>query len=380
MFAGDGTGMTDDGKLWRNGKLIPLRDLCEKFKELEDAEYNFSALKANKNGVYLIQAQGPTGQTLTKLLIPVRFKLRDFNNFARGWDDTNPRSPWTSCGVNRKKADGTDWPNSLIGVIIPGCTAELGSLLELVQYVPPAGGDTYVTLANQTIQGQQTLFDIQGIKATPASGCAIIVREKAHHENRSNPLNVHVFPPRVIKFQVYTASPSATAPPGFVATVDQIKTVLSTTYNEQANIKFEELQPDVIPVNNITGIFNPDGSLTDTNGKLLGAKIGQIYPAKHLKIMLINSLVTAKANDPDPVSVSDFKVDWAVVETSVPADVCSHETGHALNLRHSPVLAKAPDGGHPLMYFLQANTLWIRREDWKIANDEAIDARYGNGN
>lgn len=37
LFAGDGTAITADGKLWRNGKFIPLRDLCPKAGELLDA-------------------------------------------------------------------------------------------------------------------------------------------------------------------------------------------------------------------------------------------------------------------------------------------------------------------------------------------------------
>ncbi|MEO5715938.1 MAG: hypothetical protein ABIT37_20835, partial [Luteolibacter sp.] len=65
LFAGDGTAMTDDGKLWRNGKLIPLRELCAKYKELEDEGYSLFPLKANKDGIYLIQAQDPQGGVKT---------------------------------------------------------------------------------------------------------------------------------------------------------------------------------------------------------------------------------------------------------------------------------------------------------------------------
>lgn len=55
-FAGDGTAMSSDGKIWINGKLIPMRDLCPKFGELLDDGYNLLPLKGNKHGVYLIQA------------------------------------------------------------------------------------------------------------------------------------------------------------------------------------------------------------------------------------------------------------------------------------------------------------------------------------
>ncbi|MEO8616437.1 MAG: hypothetical protein ABI600_14935 [Luteolibacter sp.] len=79
VLSPDGTGMTSDGKLWRNGKLKPLRELCEKFKELEDDGYSMLPLKANKNGVYLIQAQGPNGEQKALLLLPVEIKA-----FKRG--------------------------------------------------------------------------------------------------------------------------------------------------------------------------------------------------------------------------------------------------------------------------------------------------------
>ena len=72
LFAGDGTGMTSDGKLWRNGKLIPLRDLSAKYKELEDAGYSMFPLKANKGGTYLIQAHNPPGTVKTFLATPIR--------------------------------------------------------------------------------------------------------------------------------------------------------------------------------------------------------------------------------------------------------------------------------------------------------------------
>ena len=73
LLAPDGTGMTSDGKLWRNGKLIPMRDLSAKWKELEDdGDYDLLPLKANKSGTYLIQAFDDTQTDLkTFILLPV---------------------------------------------------------------------------------------------------------------------------------------------------------------------------------------------------------------------------------------------------------------------------------------------------------------------
>lgn len=289
--------------------------------------------------------------------------------------------------MNRKKADGTDWPNSLIQVNIPGCTAELGNLLEIVQ-APVAGDTDYVNLTNQTIQGIVTIPNIQGAAATPAGGCKIIVWEKANHANKSSPLNVHVFPPHVVKFQVYRASPTAAPEPGFAATVAQIKTELNTTYNEQANIKFQELQADVVNVLNITGVFNPDGSLPEANADALLTKIRVVNPANHLRIILVKDIALIPGHD--PAGFSAFKEDWAVVEADVSQlDVYSHETGHSFDMttvalpppdgtKHEAPTAKAPNGGIPLMNHSNGGTRWIRQRDWRTANAEAAAIRYGN--
>lgn len=42
LMAGDGTGITSNNKIWRNGKLIPLRDLCPGIGELLDQGYQIS--------------------------------------------------------------------------------------------------------------------------------------------------------------------------------------------------------------------------------------------------------------------------------------------------------------------------------------------------
>ncbi len=105
LLAGDGTAMTDDGKLWRNGKLIPLRKLCEKFKELEDAGYSFHPFKANKNGTYLIQGQGPNGESETHLL--ATGKIEDNNPIAAtvppptGVDDVSRTADVTDIGYQK---------------------------------------------------------------------------------------------------------------------------------------------------------------------------------------------------------------------------------------------------------------------------------------
>jgi len=90
-FGGDGTAITRDHKLWRNGKLIPLRDLCERYGELLDLGWNITALKSNKHGVYLIVGEDENGAPKSLLLLPVEVVSRDkflAGSFSipSGWD------------------------------------------------------------------------------------------------------------------------------------------------------------------------------------------------------------------------------------------------------------------------------------------------------
>ena len=66
--------MTSDNKIWRNGKLIPLRELCPKIGELLDQDYQLFPLKANKGGTYLIQGEGPNGEIVVKLAVRIRIE------------------------------------------------------------------------------------------------------------------------------------------------------------------------------------------------------------------------------------------------------------------------------------------------------------------
>ena len=414
LFAGDGTAMTDTHEvetngqtipkleLWRNGKLIPLRDLCPQIGELLDQGYSLSPLKANKHGMYLIQADKAGQNSITALLAKVEFKLRNSQDFDKGWDNTGRDEkgrvvPWTSCGVDRKKPhlganghpDGTlePYPNSIIGLAIPGCTGPLGSFLELV---PAPGSETYLSLTNQTIAGETTLFDIQGSAATPtASGCQIIVWQKSAHANRSQPLNVHVFAQRVVEFQMYLASKAPVSPQtlypsalGAVSDQDIVKAELNTTYNEQANILFNSINNVATVKDDIDGIFNA------TNGNVMQGQrdsLAQKIPAaNHLRIIVIRNIVPNSGID-DICGVAPIPGNYAIVEASAPTLVYSHEAGHALNLtiksgsdqtNHEDNGVKAPNGGIPLMAHKNQNTHWIRQQDWWAANLRAANSSY----
>jgi len=75
LMAGDGTGMTSDGKLWRNGRLIPMRDLCPVLLQLGNTT-TIRPLKSNKHGKYLIQAEQANGATKTAILPPEEVEIK----------------------------------------------------------------------------------------------------------------------------------------------------------------------------------------------------------------------------------------------------------------------------------------------------------------
>jgi hypothetical protein len=80
IFAGDGSAITGDHQLWRNGKLTPMRNLCERYGNLLDAGWDFRPLESNKHGAFLLVATGPNGEQENKLAVKVEirgFTVRD---------------------------------------------------------------------------------------------------------------------------------------------------------------------------------------------------------------------------------------------------------------------------------------------------------------
>jgi hypothetical protein len=383
-FAGDGTAITHDHKLWRNGKLTPLRDLCDRYGELLDAGWNLTALKSNKHGVYLIVGESPTGQKITALLQPLRFELRVNADPARGWDDTGTE-PWTSVGVGKTK--------SIVTLNLRSMTPELGNMLEIV---PKPGSEGFVSLQNQTIEGQATEFSITGIAATPITGCQIIVREKAHPEKISKPLNVSVLPPRIVNFGVYHAwaqTIPASILPANLPTVQAIKDELNNTFADQANITFNPCLPGIVQFDDCADVIGPKGQCINvvkgktgkTYVQLLTEKASEAQ-GKHLKLFVIKDIVPADM-DPKTIGLAMRQNSWCVMEGGVTMDVYSHETGHALGLTvnrsrkgdfHEDDGVDGPDRVKPLMSRTSGNSRWLRHQDWFEANTRAATNIYGH--
>jgi hypothetical protein len=110
-FAGDGTAITSDGKMWINGELTPLRDLCERYGELLDDGWNLQPLKANKHGEYLIQAEGPEEQQLVMRATPVNLSITNSDSpFLISFlpeDKEETVGAFTVANLNDQDGDGT---------------------------------------------------------------------------------------------------------------------------------------------------------------------------------------------------------------------------------------------------------------------------------
>jgi hypothetical protein len=392
-FGGDGTAITKDHKLWRNGKLIPLRELCPRYGELLDEGFNLFALKSNKHGVYLIVGEDANGTVKNLLLQPLRFQLRheDPDNFSKGWDDTGAQ-PWASVGVGKT--------NSIVLLNLAGLDPALAGLLEIV---PAAGSEGFVSLQNQTITEQVTRFDINGIAATPTpAGCRIVVREKANHGNISNPLNVHVLPPRTVNFAVYHAWDDNNQKSKFtkvLPTLAEITEELNTTFTAQTNITFNLCRPEIQEFKNCSDVIAADGKVyalkrpgrTENDTVILTKKASEAAvadggPGMHLRLFVVKGVV--KPNHVGIVGLAEYEDSWGIMAEDAPIRVYSHEAGHALGLtairdadnephEKNGVVVGPNRVDKPLMARTSTGSRWLRHQDWFKANSQAGTNRYG---
>lgn len=73
LFSGNGTALTSDHKIWRNGILTPLNEVCQRYEELRNNDWEFHPLSANHHGVFLVAAKKQGLETEYKLLVPLTF-------------------------------------------------------------------------------------------------------------------------------------------------------------------------------------------------------------------------------------------------------------------------------------------------------------------
>jgi hypothetical protein len=155
-FAGDGSAMTSDDKIWINGKLTPLRDLCERYGELLDDGWNLNPLKANKYGEYLIQAEGPEGQQLAMKAIPVNLSITNANSFNAFLPEDKEESAgaFAVANLNDQDGDGGGVTSDLDddSVIAQGAVGENEEDLMLLKIEGPRDGQMKVTVASGQVR------------------------------------------------------------------------------------------------------------------------------------------------------------------------------------------------------------------------------------
>ncbi len=169
-FAPDGTGMTADQHLWRNGELLPLADLCEDLAEAGAAGRFVVPVDANRSGAWLVHLHdsAQTAPSETKILLPASI-VPDHNrdgliNFEdrgqiseahpwRFWVNDDDDSGETG-GDDVPRADPLEEPDYLNGNIdgirdlvdFFALKLELGDLTEVL---PPGSFDYFLTHDSQ---------------------------------------------------------------------------------------------------------------------------------------------------------------------------------------------------------------------------------------
>ncbi len=143
LFAGDGSALTSDNKLWRNGDLIPMADLCPRYKELLQAGNTIHPLRSNDNGTYLVQVQSPTGAATAALLLPIE---------VRGYA-TKEVGPCSVGAVNGLTVSEKERALQVDTTDDTGFKTETKKKLKIVQW-----GDNYIFNPNNNSAFEHTKF------------------------------------------------------------------------------------------------------------------------------------------------------------------------------------------------------------------------------
>ena len=247
LFAGDGTAMTDDHHLWRNGKLIPMRELCERFGELLDEGWYLQPLKSNKHGIYLIQADGSNGEKEAK--IAARAEVRD-EQFATGVDDVSRQAKKKNSDPGYEDdfwvmaPSGGDRTNET-RMLIPH---EAASLLKIT----PAATDASITTPNPFPLAVAIPKDSSTWPAVTWHGISATTKDADidwhigspnHGQSATLPVKVKVMKGRTVKVAVWLVpcmtKNGAQSDPGFKPTKAQLDEYLNSVFKPQINVSFD---------------------------------------------------------------------------------------------------------------------------------------------
>jgi len=311
----------------------------------------------------------------------VRFQAHDIN---QGFDPTEVE-PWVSVGVGST--------NQNLQILIEGGDVELAI---------KAGdeGKVSVTPTNDFSDSEWTGLTIIGKSATPN---AVIEVRKRGLTNAVAALHVMVLPwitNTVAIYRVEDQESEGTRPVGGPAAAEIIAG-LNSIYT-QACVQFSLLS------NALVNIVYDDGKVRDTarnaysnsvpalyafkkNGKLeLGEEPSELEQDSqwggNCRLFLFKSSgITYGGGQPWAGYCRRGGVRWSVVFSGDIADVvtpfvAAHEMGHQLELStrnddgRNHDFGPVPSGSHALMHkSVWDYSRWIRRRDWKQANDTAAD-------
>jgi hypothetical protein len=315
-----------------------------------------------KNGAYTI--------------VPVEFQLALSLGIDKGWDNTDA-DDWAAVGVGET--------NTHAELTLSGVTPEAAAKLELV--VAPESA-AYVSISANTITGEDTDFEITGIKPTVAdAGCDIIVRRKDDGA-RIATLHVNVFEKVEIKVNVYTVFDGRqhnTELGERTITDIMIKDRLNDIYGPQANLHFT-----LNPTTDLDmGANAGDPNLFTADGRFKWGGFRQNVIAKaQTPAHVLPLFIVRELEDQTKTGVTDSgNTDCFVNNFAATHIIAAHEIGHFLNLSTGKKgQRKAHDQGPwppevltegalltGLMFDSgdETHSNWLRHQDWVEANKQA---------
>jgi Alpha/beta hydrolase of unknown function (DUF900)/Bacterial TSP3 repeat len=147
LFAGNGTAITGDQQLWRNGRRIPIHRLSESCQQHLPPGSTVTPVDASSDGSFLLRVEYPDGETSDKILLPMEIVADANRDGSITLEDRgkitaeNPWRFWVNADDDSKDEDSkdVDLSESSDNPLFQKCDAnkeKIQGLRDLVDFFP----------------------------------------------------------------------------------------------------------------------------------------------------------------------------------------------------------------------------------------------------